>query len=100
MSKNGLAKTPSKSMFYDAMGIAAVKTIEERLLAATPVGNGTIGSGIVKGILGFATGKLGKGSKLTNIAATAFVVDCAEDIVNGVIGMLKGANSSSTDVWA
>jgi len=72
---------PSKSMFMDALVIAGIKTAEERLLAPV-IGNGTFVSGAVKGGIGFVLPAIAGNNKWANLAATAFIVDCAEDVVN------------------
>ena len=72
---------PSTNMFVDALVIAGIKTAEERLLARF-IGNGTFVSGIVKGIAGAVLPMIGKNNKWVNLAATAFIIDSAEDLVN------------------
>jgi len=73
---------PSKSMFFDALVIAGIKTAEERLLARL-IGNGTFVSGAIKGGIGFVLPMFaGKDNKWINLASTAFIVDSAEDLVN------------------
>ncbi len=89
---------PSKDMFMEAIGIAIVKNIEERLLAPV-IGNGTIGSGIVKAIAGFLIPTVGGKNKYTRVISTAFIVDSAEDFVNAGFKMISGA-SGSTDNWS
>lgn len=101
MAKKGrkvIRVKPSKGMFMDAVGIAIVKSAEERLLSPI-IGNGTIGSGIVKAIAGFITPVIGGENKWTKMISTAFIVDSAEDFVNAIWGMISGATGSSTDNW-
>lgn len=97
MGRKIIKSKPSKSMFLDAIAIAVVKTLEERLLSPF-IGNGTFGSAIVKGIAGFVVPVVGGENQYTKIISTAFIVDSAEDAVNAGFGMLSGA-SDSTDVW-
>jgi len=87
---------PSMSTFTDALFIAGIKTAEERLLAPF-IGNGTFVSGIAKGIAGAVIPILGGQNKWTNLIATAFIVDSAEDCVNAglqYLGMGGASNSS------
>ena len=51
MAKKLLKTGETKSLFLDALGIAIVKSVEERLLAPF-IGNGTLVSGGIKGIAG------------------------------------------------
>lgn len=77
-----LLKTkPSKGDYFDAIGIALVKTMEERLLARF-IGNGTLMSGAVKGAIGFILPSIAGSNKWSKIISTAFIVDSAEDLVN------------------
>lgn len=70
----------SKSNFIDAVGIALIKTLEERLLAPI-VGNGTFKSGIVKGVGAFILASVSN-HKIANLGSTALMIDSAEDLVN------------------
>ena len=72
---------PSTSTYIDALIIAGIKTAEERLLARF-IGNGTFVSGIVKGVVGAVLPMIGKNNKYVNLAATAFIIDSAEDLIN------------------
>lgn len=96
MAKNGIAKEPSKDFYFEAVGIAIAKNVEERLLSPI-VGNGTVGSGIVKGIGGFGIPMVFGKNKWTKIISTAFIVDSAEDFVNALWGMISGATASTSD---
>ena len=68
----------------DAIGIALIKTAEERLLAPI-VGNGTFISGIAKGAIAFILPTIAGNNKWTNLGTTAFMIDSAEDLVNAGI---------------
>lgn len=84
-------------MFMDAVGIALVKTAEERLLAPL-VGNGTIVSGIAKGVVSFVLPTVAGNNKWSNIIATAFMVDSAEDLVNAGLNYLGAGSSGGSTV--
>lgn len=74
----------------DALGIALVKSLEERLLSRF-VGNGNVKSGIVKGIIGVLIPSLiGSGGKYKSIIAQAFIIDSAEDLVNAGMNYFAG----------
>ena len=87
----------------EALGVAGVKNVEERLLAPI-VGNGSLMSGAVKGIAGFLVPTVFGSGKIQQIISTAFIVDSAEDLVNVGMQYLKGAGigvpGGSTDNWA
>ena len=87
---------PSASTYKDALIIAGIKTVEERLLAPI-IGNGTLKSGIIKAVVGFVLPSIGGSNKWTNLAGTAFIVDSTEDLVNAGLQMMgwggAGANS-------
>ena len=70
-----------KGAFMDAMGIALIKSFEERLLAQW-VGNGNWKSGLVKGLIGAGVLAVGKSNKWATVTAQAFIIDSAEDLVN------------------
>ena len=88
---------PSKSNMMDALGIAAIKAVEERLLAPF-IGNGTIQSGIVKGIVAFVLPTVAGSNKWTNLGATAFMIDAAEDLVHVGMEYVGGAVGTEGDV--
>jgi len=87
MARKIIKGKPSKSVFMEAIGIALIKTAEERLLAPI-VGNGTFVSGIAKGAIAFILPTLAGNNKWTNMGATAFMIDSAEDLVNAGIGYI------------
>ena len=59
----------------------AIKYGEERLLASTPVGNGSYMSGAVKIGLGVVSKSIGGSSMISDAAAIAFITDGVEDII-------------------
>ncbi len=79
----------------DVLGMALVKQVEERLTSPY-IGNGTVKSGIIKGIgggLGYAV--LGKG-RIGKIVTSAILFDAAEDVISGFLGGgLGGAGTSA-----
>jgi len=88
---------PSTSHYVDALIIAGVKTAEERLLAPL-IGNGTIVSGIAKGVIAVVIPTLAKNNKYANLISTAFIVDSAEDLVNAGLQYIGwGSNGASAN---
>lgn len=82
MPETNILKTKDlKGLYINALGIALVKSFEERLLAKF-VGNGNWKSGLVKGIIGAVIPPLAKGNKWATVVAQAFIIDSAEDFVN------------------
>lgn len=92
---------PNKSTFVDALGIALIKTAEERLMAPL-IGNGTFMSGGAKALIAFGLPMIAGSNKWTNLGSTAFMVDAAEDLVNATIQALGagggGLNSGGSQV--
>lgn len=72
---------PDRNMYIDAIGMALVKSFEERLLAGL-IGNGTFVSGAIKGGISFILPMILGNNKWVNLGATAFMIDSAEDFVN------------------
>lgn len=93
MARKIIRGKPSKSLFMDAIGIALIKTIEERLLASV-IGNGTFISGIAKGAIAFILPTVAGNNKWTNLGATAFMIDSAEDLVNAGINYVGFGGST------
>lgn len=88
------------SGFVDLIAMGVAKKFEEQL--TTPIiGNGTIKSGLIKGVAG---GFLdGKGGRLGSILSGALAVDAGEDLAIGLLGMAGGAGiggASPTNEWA
>jgi len=87
---------PSTSHYMDALIIAGIKTAEERLLAPF-IGNGTLVSGIAKGVIAVVIPTLAKNNKYANLASTAFIIDSAEDLVNTALQYIGwGSNGAGT----
>ena len=101
MAKKLLKAGETKNLFLDALGIAIVKNVEERLLAPF-IGNGTLVSGGIKGIAGVGIPIMGGENKITRTLSTAFIVDAMEDVVNTAFQFFAGAtgpSGGSTDNW-
>lgn len=92
------ATKPTQADFKEALILAGIKTLSERLEAPI-LGNGGFKSGIAKGIIGFAVPYALKG-EWGNRIATAHVIDATEDIVNGFVNLLGGGQmfGSQTDM--
>jgi hypothetical protein len=88
--------------FVDLLAIGVVKNIEERITAPY-IGNGTLWSGAVKGILGGVID--GHGGKVGKYLGGALGVDAGEDLANALTGMIGGGMgavggaSASSDGW-
>jgi hypothetical protein len=68
----------------DALAIAVIKIAEEKLVAPV-IGNGTIKSGIIKGVGALALDSFMPNGKLASYAKTALVIDAGEDIANQLL---------------
>jgi len=86
-------------------GAGVVKYAEERVLAATPVGNGTLLSAGVKGAISIGAHHFGKGNKYADMVALGFMVDAVEDGLTALLGgtgignmfgSIGGANASAS----
>lgn len=101
MAKKLLKTGEVKNVFIDALEIAAAKSLLERVEAPF-IGNGTIQSAIVKGIIGIGVPIIGGKNKLTTIISTAQIVDSMEDVINVAFKFVSGSMGSSggsTDNW-
>jgi hypothetical protein len=90
------AVTTKAPNIIDAFGAGAVKFAEERILASTPVGNGTLVSGAVKLGIGVAANKFIGGGFLGNSVSLGFTVDGVEDVLTAVMGRNFGLGGQST----
>jgi hypothetical protein len=86
------------------VGAGGVKYFEERLLAATPLGNGNLVSGLMKGGIGFAAHHFGGSNKIADMVALGFTVDAVEDVLQaflggGGIGAMFGGASANANNW-
>ena len=97
MAKKYIRGKPTKTDMVDALGIALVKSVEERLLAQV-VGNGNFVSGIVKGIISFVIPAVGGSNRITKVASQAFLIDSAEDFVNAGLNMVGGIGGGEMEV--
>ena len=68
----------------DVAIVVGSKIIGERLFAATPVGDGTVISGAVKGVASIGLTMMGGGNKYLRLIGTGIAVDAAEDILLSV----------------
>lgn len=73
------------SGFVDLIAIGAAKHLEERFTQPI-IGNGTIVSGLIKGVVGGIID--GKGGKIGKYISGAFAVDAGEDIAVSLLGMV------------
>lgn len=95
------AVTTKAPTIVDAFGAGVVKFVEERALAATPIGNGTIVSGAVKLGIGYAANRFVGGGLLGNSLSLGFTVDGVEDILTAVLnGGIAGSASRGRPGWA
>ncbi len=91
-----LGAEAGKLTLMDALMIAGVKIVEERLLA-TFVGNGSVLSGGVKIGGAFVVNKF-VGGKVSDVLATALMVDGAEDIVTAFFPKISGGLLGNKDI--
>lgn len=78
---------------FDVVGMAISKTITERLMAPY-IGNATIKSSLIKGILGGIL--YGKAGKYGNMVASGMVIDAAEDAAVVITNMVMPQDNSSS----
>lgn len=99
----GKTVTHSAPDYLTMLGAGVVKYGEERILAATPVGNGTLVSGAVKLGIGYAAHAFLGGNKLGDMASLGFTVDGVEDVLQAVLGgnvlggLLGGGNANANN---
>ena len=89
------------SGFFDLIAMGVAKNFEERLTAPL-IGNGTITSGLIKGVLGGIIE--GQGGKFGKIVGGALGVDAGEDLAIGLLGaaggIIPGGAAGARDEWA
>lgn len=85
-----------KFTILEAAGVAGLKILSENLLARTPVGNGTIKSGVIKAVGAVGLTALTH-NKLANMEGTALMVDAFEDIVGSFLGGRGGSSQASSN---
>ena len=87
------------------VGAGVVKYGEEKILANTPIGNGTIVSGAVKLGVGYAAHHFLGGNRLADMVSLGFTVDGVEDIMtsvfsgSGMLGGLLGGGNATVTQW-
>lgn len=76
----------------ETFGAAAFKVLSEQVLARTPVGDGTLKSGIIKIGLGVACNYFLPAGPIRRITSTGFIIDGFEDGIygSGISKMLGG----------
>jgi len=80
----------------DALIVAGLKIVSEQALAKVPfVGNGTLRSGLIKGVGAIALTTMTK-NKWARYEGTALMVDAGEDIVGALLGKYLGNGSTSS----
>ncbi len=80
----------------DVFAIGVSKQVTERI-SAPYIGNGTITSAVIKGIVGGIA--YGKGGRIGNIVASGLVIDAAEDAAVALMGRVGGGGQTN-DEWA
>lgn len=78
----------------ELIGTGVLKIMEERATAPI-IGNGTITSAAIKGVVGGVLHSYGKGNILGRMASNAFLIDAGEDAALALMGMANiGGNSA------
>jgi len=103
MISEKLAGTDWNVLDFFAVGVS--KQITEQLLAASPVGNGTWKSGLLKGVSGVvlstvAHSQKGAIKKVGDYVAAGLIIDAVEDITQDVVmpqvnKLLGGVNNAA-----
>jgi hypothetical protein len=75
--------------FSDLLIAGVVKSAEERLIAATPLGNGNLISGGVK-LFG---GAICPGHGVWKYGKIALTIDGVEDVIQGILGTFMGGGN-------
>ncbi len=81
----------------DVFAIGVSKQVTERLTAPY-IGNGTVTSGLIKGVVGGIA--YGKGGRIGNAIANGLIIDAVEDIAVSVLGKMGQGGSGPRDEWA
>lgn len=101
----GAKVTNSAPDYLTMVGAGVVKYGEEKILAQTPIGNGTIVSGAVKLGIGYASHHFLGGNRLADMVSLGFTVDGVEDIMTsvlgggGILGGLLGGGNATVNQW-
>jgi hypothetical protein len=81
----------------DVFAIGVSKQVTERI-SAPYIGNGSITSGLIKGVVGGIA--YGKGGRIGNIVASGLIIDAAEDIAVSLLGKIgQGSGGQNQDAW-
>ena len=88
------------SGFVDVLETGFLKAIAEKMIAKTPVGNGTLMSGVVKMIAGGVVSSKMR-NKHTKLLGNALVIDGAEDMVLVAMSRIPvlGGSSEEAGGW-
>jgi hypothetical protein len=78
--------------YFDLVGMAAVKIIEEPILKKTPIGDASIVSGVAKLAIGYGAHKFLGGGLLGNSISGGFTLDGIEDLSLVAMTMLMGGS--------
>lgn len=82
----------------DVFAIGVSKQVTERITAPY-IGNGTVTSGLIKGVVGGIA--YGKGGRIGNIIASGLIIDAAEDVAVSLLGKIgQGGSGGQRDEWA
>lgn len=85
------------SGLIDVFAIGVSKQVTERI-SAPYIGNGTITSGLIKGVVGGIA--YGKGGRIGNIIASGLIIDAAEDVAVSLLGKFGGSGGQAQNEWA
>lgn len=99
-------KIESTSGFFDALLLGGMKTVSERVIAKTPVGNATFLSGVVK-LFGSGLVHGVSKNKYAKLFGSALGVDAMEDLATAMLKMVgvggsngvSGGGEDTTDNW-
>ena len=81
----------------DVFAIGVSKQVTERI-SAPYIGNGSITSALIKGVVGGIA--YGKGGRKGNIVASGLIIDAAEDAAVALMGRIGQGGSGPRDEWA
>ena len=81
----------------DVFAIGVSKQVTERI-SAPYIGNGTITSALIKGVVGGIA--YGKGGRIGNIVASGLIIDAAEDAAVALMGKIGGGGGQGNNEWA
>jgi hypothetical protein len=98
-----MVKIPRKAVsgsvdYMDLLIAGGVKFLEERLLARTMIGNGTMKSGLVKLAIGAGARKFAGRGMLQDGVSLGFAIDGVEDILVSLVGGM-GQSQNGGSNW-